>query len=68
MLDILIEVVFRAVCFPLGWPIMRLITWGKYPSNGSWLAHTPESEWTSGAGVTVLLVGMMAALKQFIFP
>ena len=63
----LIELIFRVVCFPVGWPIVRLATLGKYPSNGSWLSQTPESEWTSGVGLSVLLIGMMATLKQFAF-
>lgn len=68
MLDILIEVIFRAICFPIGWPIVRLITLGKHPSKGSWFAYTPESEWTSAVGLAVLVIAIMAAMKQFIFP
>ncbi|UVJ44993.1 hypothetical protein NVV94_05265 [Pseudomonas sp. LS1212] len=68
MIDMLSEVIFRAICYPIGWPIVRLITLGKYPSKGSWFAYTPESEWTCGVGLVVLVVAMMAALKQFAFP
>ena len=67
MVDILIEVIFRGVCFPIGWPIVRFVTRGKYPSKGSWFACTPESEWTCGVGLSVLAIGLMAAMKQFIF-
>jgi hypothetical protein len=42
------------------------MTLGRYPSKGSSLAYTPESEWTSGVGLTVLVKAMMAALQQFI--
>lgn len=38
VLDILVEVIFRAIYFPIGWPIVRLITLGKHPSKGSWFA------------------------------
>ncbi|KTB78133.1 hypothetical protein ABNM12_02450 [Pseudomonas syringae] len=68
MFDVLIEAIFRAICFPVGWPIVKLLTRGKYPSKGSWFAYTPESEWTSAVGFTVLMIATMAAMKQFIFP
>jgi hypothetical protein len=68
VLDPLIEVIFRAIFFPVGWPIMRLITLGKYPSKGAWFASTPESDWTCGVGLAVLLIAGMAAMKQFVFP
>ncbi|KFE50951.1 hypothetical protein [Pseudomonas syringae] len=68
MIDILVEVIFRAICFTIGWPVMRIITLGKYPSKGSWFSGTPESEWTSALGLAVVVIAMMAALKQFILP
>ena len=68
MLDILIEVIFRAICFPIGWPIVRLITLGKYPTKGSWFTYTPESKWTSALGLAVLVIAIMTAMRQFIFP
>ncbi|MDC6491268.1 hypothetical protein EIG75_20245 [Pseudomonas syringae] len=67
MIEILVEVVFRAICFPIGWPLMRLITLGKYPSKGSRFSYTPESEWTSALGLAVLAINMMAVLRQFVF-
>ena len=67
MLDVLIELIFRAVCFPVGWPIVKILTLGKYPAKGSWFASSPESQWTTGAGLTVLVIAMMAALKQFAY-
>ncbi|MBX8488503.1 hypothetical protein K5D33_06425 [Pseudomonas cichorii] len=67
-MEILLEYVFRAIFFPVGWPVVKILTLGKYPVKGSWLAHTPQSEWTSGIGIAVLLIAMMAALKQFVIP
>ncbi|WDH19985.1 hypothetical protein [Pseudomonas chlororaphis] len=67
MLDILIEVIFRAICFPIGWPIVKLFTLGKHPSKNSLFTYTPESEWTSAAGLAILVIAIMAAMKQFIF-
>ncbi|RSC25211.1 hypothetical protein EGT09_01825 [Pseudomonas putida] len=56
VVDTLTEVIFRAICFPIGWPIVRLITLGRYPSRGSWFACTRESEWTSAVGLAVLVI------------
>ena len=67
MIDLFIEMAFRGVCFPFGWPVAKLVTLGRYPSKGSWLAHTPEAEWTCAAGLVVLVVAMMVALRQFVF-
>lgn len=66
MFDALVELMFRTICFPVGWPVVKIITLGKYPSKGSWFASTPESQWTTGTGAVVLAVAMMAALKQFV--
>jgi hypothetical protein len=68
MLDLLLEPVFRAICFPIGWPFIKLMTWGRYPTKGAWFAQRQESDWTAGIGLTVLAVIMMAVLKQFVFP
>lgn len=66
-LTYLFELAFRALCYPIGWPIVRLLTWGRYPQRGMWMSHKPEAEWTSGVGVTVLLIAMMAVLQQFVW-
>lgn len=65
MLDILIEVIFRTICFPVGWPIVKLITLGKFPAKGSWFACTPESEWTSAVGVAALVIVIAAVTHYF---
>jgi hypothetical protein len=64
--DTLIEEIFRVACFPIGWPLVRLVTLGKYPSKGSWLACTPEAEWTAAVGLAVLVVAGMVATNQFV--
>lgn len=64
----MLDVVFSALLFPVGWPIVKLLTLGKYPSRGSWFANTPQSEWTSAVGLAVVVIAMMAALKQFVMP
>lgn len=66
MFDTLIEEIFRVACFPIGWPLVRMVTLGKYPSKGSWLACTPEADWTAAVGLAILVVAMMVATKQFV--
>lgn len=45
---------------------MKIFTLGKYPVKGSWFTQTPQDEWTSAIGLAVLVIAMMAALKQFV--
>ncbi len=66
MMEILAEVFFRTICFPVGWPVVKIFTLGKYPVKGSWFAQTLQSEWTCAIGLAVLVIAMMAALKQFV--
>lgn len=61
----LIAPVLRALFYPLGWPVVQLITLGRYPHKGSWLRDTRQTDITAIIGVAVALVGMMAALQQF---
>ena len=55
----------RALFYPLGWPVVKLITLGRYPLKGSWLRDTRQTDFTAIIGFAVALVGMMAALQQF---
>lgn len=65
MLDLLFEVVFQAICFPIGWLVIKLVTLGKYPVKGPWFSVSPSAQWTSATGLAVLVITMMVALKQF---
>ncbi|MBX8513326.1 hypothetical protein [Pseudomonas cichorii] len=67
-MEILLEYVLRAIFFPVGWPVVKILTLGKYPVKGSWFAETPQSNWTFGIGIAVSLIAMMAVLKQFVIP
>ncbi|MBX8493672.1 hypothetical protein [Pseudomonas cichorii] len=67
-MEILFEYVLRAIFFPVGWPVVKILTLGKYPVKGSWFAETPQSDWTAGIGIAVSLIAMMAVLKQFVIP
>ncbi|WP_024647662.1 hypothetical protein [Pseudomonas syringae] len=63
----LFEVVGRAIFYPVGWPIIKLLTLGKYPLKGSWFAETPAASWTTGIGAATLCIIMMALFHQFDF-
>ncbi len=67
MIELLAEVLLRAVCFPVGWLTLRLVTFGKYPPEGTWHSGSPTSEWVTAIGLAVLVVAMMASLRQFVF-
>lgn len=66
LFGVLAGFIFQAICFPVGWPLMKALTLGKYPSKGSWLSESPPAQWTSAIGLAVLVIAMMAALKQFV--
>lgn len=55
----------RALFYPLGWPVVKLTTLGRYPQKDSWLRNTRQTDITVIIGFAVALVGMMAALQQF---
>jgi len=45
-LGVLAEYVFQAIFFPIGWPLMKILTLGKYPAKGSWFSENPSAQWT----------------------
>ncbi|SHN13696.1 hypothetical protein SAMN05216593_10946 [Pseudomonas asturiensis] len=61
----LLELALQAICYPIGWPIVKLLTWGKYPLPGSWFSETAPAQWTVGAGLAVLVILMMVLFGQF---
>lgn len=60
------EVIFQAICFPVGWPFVKVLSLGKYPVKGSWFSGSPSAHCTAGIGLAVLVLAMMAALNQFV--
>jgi hypothetical protein len=66
LLSAIAELIFQAVCFPIGWPLMKALTLGKYPAKGSWFSESPSAQWTTAIGPAVLVIAMMAATKQFV--
>ncbi|WP_189656992.1 hypothetical protein [Pseudomonas sp. BW16M2] len=63
--ELSVHVLFRSLCYPLGWPLVKLATLGRYPSRGAWYAERAESEWTAAIGLVVLLLLLMLLLGQF---
>ncbi|MOA06191.1 hypothetical protein D3C78_1258180 [compost metagenome] len=61
---ILGELIFGTLFYWLGWPWVKLFTLGKYPRHG-WLSGRREETYVQGVGLTVLALGLMAALGQF---
>lgn len=59
------EFIFHTICYLVGWPFVKLLTLGRYPSAGAWKTTRPEAGWTCALGLTVMVVVMMAALGQF---
>lgn len=66
LLGVLVDFVFQAICFTIGWPLMKALTQGKYPAKGSWFSESLSAQWTSAIGLAVLVIVMMAAMKQVV--
>ncbi|OCR21592.1 hypothetical protein AFK24_28970 [Pseudomonas syringae] len=66
MIEAIGEILLRAVCYPVGWLFMRVVTLGKYPARWDWFGETVIAQWTLGIGCAVLVVTMMASLHQFV--
>lgn len=63
-MDILIEVFFRAICYPIGWPIVKIFTLGKFPGKNQWMSYSPESEWTAGVGFAAVIITIMTLVLR----
>ncbi|TRX56831.1 hypothetical protein [Thalassomonas sp. M1454] len=62
---ILVDVLFNTVCYYIGWPICKLLTFGKYPQpvNYDYL-HTLNRQglWCSFVGFVVVILPVMFVL------
>ncbi|WP_122460661.1 hypothetical protein [Pseudomonas viridiflava] len=54
------EIPLRYICYPIGWPVVRIVTWGKYPKKGSWLKDNWQAGWTSATGFVILVFSIVA--------
>ncbi|MBZ9609975.1 hypothetical protein [Rheinheimera maricola] len=53
-----LEVFFGKVCYALGWPVCKVLSFGKYPSANQSVqseGSSKQSYWCSFAGMVVLL-------------
>jgi hypothetical protein len=64
-----LEELFKPLVAPLlyavGWPIVKLLTLGRYPRPGLSRSYCMEAQWVRGAGVTLLVLLGAAALGLF---
>lgn len=61
-----LEIFFGKVCYALGWPVCKLLSFGKYPpANQSVLSesNSKQSYWCSFAGLVVLLAVIVYAVR-----
>ena len=61
-------VVFDLICgtvfYFIGWPFVKLATFGRYPIKG-WLSGSREETYVCCVGIVVFAIALMAALGQF---
>ncbi|OAL59928.1 hypothetical protein A6R74_01270 [Halomonas sp. ALS9] len=67
---ILAEIFFRTICYWVGWPICKLVTFGKYPSVTKVVyleqhRHRDDGVWCSVVGLITLIVLGLYLLGQF---
>jgi hypothetical protein len=58
-----IEIFFGKICYLLGWPICKLLSFGKYPSvnlPAQPKSHSRQDYWCSFAGLVVLLLALVS--------
>lgn len=63
---LIIEVIIGTILYWLGWPFVKLVTWGRYPKR-KWAIDSVESNCVVAAGLAAWVMGVMAALGQFAF-
>ena len=61
---VLLDVVFGTLLYWLGWPVVKLISLGRYPRQPS-NQESREAVYVSCVGLAIGLLGMMATLGQF---
>lgn len=60
--DVLLEVVMRFICYPVGWVVLKLVTLGRYPAKGGLFSAAAAAEWTSAVGLAVWVLGAAAVI------
>ncbi len=62
---ILGQILFEFVFYYVGWPFVKILTFGKYPkgqSRNGWYTESREGTWTSCLGLLVLAISLMLFL------
>jgi hypothetical protein len=62
---LVVEIIFGKLCYVLGWPVCKLLSFGKYPdTNGSTSPSSQQRQayWCSFAGLVVLLIAIVTAI------
>ena len=62
--SIISELIFGTVFYFIGWPFVKVATWGNYPANG-WLNGSKEEAYVCCVGIVVFAITLMAVLGQF---
>ncbi|WP_157375463.1 hypothetical protein [Alcanivorax hongdengensis] len=61
---LLLNLLFECVFYYLGWPVVKVLTLGRYPSAShqqGWKTGNHQGMWVSGVGLLVfVLAGMLA--------
>ena len=62
---LVVEVIFGKLCYVLGWPVCKLLSFGTFPNadgSASPATHQRQAYWCSFAGLVVLLIVIAAAI------
>lgn len=65
LLDAILDFIADLILYPIGWPVLKLFTLGKYPVKGSWFAESAQANWTRAIGLAVVGVVIMVVAHQF---
>ncbi len=57
------EIVLGTIFYFIGWPFVKLATFGKYPKSG-WLSGSKEEAYVCCVGLVVFVLFVMAILGQ----
>jgi hypothetical protein len=52
--EILLEMLFAAILFWIGWPIVKVLTLGRYPCGQKCLDDTPQANWARATAIAAL--------------
>jgi len=72
MIDAMLELLgeklkplIAALLFAVGWPVVKVLTLGRYPRPGILRSYCMEAQWVRGAGMALLVLLGASALRLF---